>query len=62
MKLSCSRLAVRFCALALIVVGPALFARAENTNSESAYLSDMVAGRTVLRFKIEITREGIKKL
>jgi spore coat protein CotH len=44
---------------ALVVGKPAL---AGTTNSETAYLSDLFAGRTVLHFQIQIPRDGIRKL
>ena len=47
-------------ALALNGIGMAL--RADTTDSETAYLADLFAGRTVLRIQIEIPPEGMLDL
>ena len=49
-------------ALAVVEGIPALGVGAESTNSESAYLSHMFAGRIVLHIQIEIPPEGMRKL
>src|SRR5579862_909953 len=49
-------------ALAMIAGIPALGIAGQTTNSDSAYLSDLFAGRTVLHIQIEIPAEGMRKL
>ena len=46
----------------LALGGRGIAASSERTNSESAYLSDMFAGRTVLHFQIEIPAAGVRAL
>jgi spore coat protein H len=48
--------------LALALNGTGMALRAATTNSETAYLADLFAGRTVLRIQIEISVEGMDDL
>src|SRR5215472_5812432 len=48
--------------LALALNGTAMVLLADTTNSETAYLADLFAGRTVPRIQIEIPLEGMEDL
>src|SRR4029077_7833799 len=48
--------------LALGLNGTGMALHADTTNSETAYLDDLFAGRTVLRIQIEIPPEGMLDL
>jgi hypothetical protein len=55
-------LAVCLGGVALALSGTALAATSDVTNSESAYLADLFASRTVLRIQIEIPPAGMRDL
>src|SRR6266404_8305455 len=46
----------------VLAQGQAIAANSEFTNSESVYLADLFAGRTVLRIQIEIPSKGMRDL
>ncbi len=48
--------------LAISFNGTGIAARVETTNSETAYVADLFAGRTVPRIQIEISEEGVAEL
>ena len=62
MKLFSRGVAIGLAAIALGLGQPAVAAHAGITNSDSTYLSDLFAGRTVLRLRIEIPPAGMRKL
>lgn len=62
MKSFCTVATKSLAVLAMIAGVPAIAVTSGSTNSDAAYLSDLFAGRRVLRIQIDIPPEGIRKL
>jgi spore coat protein CotH len=62
MKLAVRIIAAWLGGVALAQGGAGLAANSDITNSESAYLAELLAGRVVLRLQIEIPRAGMRDL